>query len=95
VDGADFGDQQHVERDYGLGGAQHATTTVSDTGANSSKVWTFGASGVSQGLAVSYEERGPGGTALMHTDYAWTTDNVGNVYVVTVVNTLNPGVSQV
>ena len=77
------------------GATQHGSTTVSDLGANSSKVWTFGASGVSQGLATSYEERGPGGVALMHTDYTWTADALGNVYVGTVVNTRNPGSSQV
>ena len=30
----------------------------------------------------------------MHTDYTWSADN-GNVYVGSVVNTLNPGASQV
>jgi hypothetical protein len=52
----------------------HGSTAVSDLGANSSKVWTFGASGVSQGLATAYEERGPGGVAVMHTDYTWSAD---------------------
>ena len=33
--------------------------------------------------------------ALMHTDYTWTADAAGNVYVGTVVNTRNPGSSQV
>ena len=77
------------------GATQHGSTTVSDLGANSSKVWTFGTSGVSQGLATSYEERGPGSVALMHTDYTWTADALGNVYVGTLVNTRNPGSSQV
>jgi RHS repeat-associated protein len=72
------------------GASQHATWTVSDAGANSSKVWVF-----ASGLPASYEERGPGGTALMHTDYTWTTDAVGNPYVGTVVNTANPGANQV
>ena len=76
------------------GATQHGSTTVSDLGANSSKVWTFGTSGVSQGLATSYEERGAG-VALMHTDYTWTADALGNVYVGTVVNTRNPGSGQV
>ena len=37
---------------------------------------------------------GRGGVALAHTDYTWSADN-GNVYVGSVVNTLNPGASQV
>jgi RHS repeat-associated protein len=77
------------------GTTQHATVMVSDTGANSTKVWTFGTSGASNRLATSYEERGPGGTALLHTDYTWTTDSAGNVYVGTVLNTLNPGIGQI
>ena len=76
------------------GATQHGSTTVSDVGANSSKVWTFGTSGASLGLATSYEERGPGGVALVHTDYTWSADN-GNVYVGTVVKTRNPGTGQV
>src|SRR5205823_7646304 len=55
-----------------------------------SKVWTFDANG----RAATYEERGPGGAALLHTDYTWSTDN-GNVYVGSVVNTSNPGSGQV
>lgn len=73
----------------------HASATVSDLGANASKVWTFGSSGVSQGLATSYEERGPGGVAVLHKDYTWTTDNVGRAYVGTVVNTQYASSSQV
>jgi len=71
------------------GAMAHGSTTVSDLGANSSKVWTFG----STGLVTSYEERGPGSVALAHADYTWRTDN-GNVYVGTVVNTRNPGANQ-
>jgi YD repeat-containing protein len=78
-----------------MGANQHATWTVSDAGANSSKVWTFGTSGVAQGLATSYEERGPGGTALNHTDYTWDRDVLGVEYLQTVLNTLSPGASQV
>ena len=37
-------------------------------------------SGASLGLATS-QERGPGSVAVMHTDYTWTTDALGNVYV--------------
>jgi hypothetical protein len=77
------------------GASQHATWTIADSGANSSKVWTFGTSGVGQALPASYEERGPGGTALLHTDYTWTTDSVSNIYVGTVLNTQNPGASQI
>lgn len=74
----------------------HASATLSDLGAtpstvNSSKVWTFGGTG----RAASYEERGSDGVALVHTDYVWTTDRLGNPYVGTVVNTRNPGVAQV
>ncbi len=76
------------------GASQHATWTVSDVGANSSKVWRFGTSGVGQGLAASYEERGPGGTALNHTDYTWDRDALGVEYLQTVLNTLNPGASE-
>jgi hypothetical protein len=70
------------------GATMHGSTTLSDLGANASKVWTFGASGVSQGLATAYEERGPGGAATMHTDYTWTADALGNVYVGTVVSSI-------
>src|ERR1035437_9367820 len=69
----------------------HASAVLSDLGANASKVWTFGGTG----LATSYEERGPGGVAVAHADYVWTTDAAGKPYVGTVVNTRNPGVAQV
>ena len=82
----------NLSRDTGV--AAHTTGTVSDVGAGSSKVWGFGASGASAGLATSYEERG-GATALMHTDYSWTADSYGNLYVDTVTNTLSPGANQV
>jgi YD repeat-containing protein len=77
------------------GTSQHATWTVSDTGANSSKVWTIGTSGTAAGAVTSYEERGPGGTALIHKDYSWTTDNISNMYVNSVVTTEMPGANQV
>ena len=64
----------------------HTAATVEDVGANSSKVWTFAASGTTQGLATSYGERGPTGAALQRAVYGWSTDN-GNVYVSSVVNT--------
>ena len=67
------------------------------TTALSSKIWTFGASGAgaSQGLAVTYEEYGASGPALMHTDYTWTSDASGNLYVSEVKRTDQPGTSQV
>jgi YD repeat-containing protein len=70
------------------GAAMHGSTTLSDLGANSTKVWTFDSSA----RPTSYEERGPGGAALVRKDYTWNTEN-GNVYVGTVLNTINPGSS--
>ena len=70
-------------------GSSHTQTTLSDTGASTSKVWTFGTSGAGLGLASTYEERGS--QTLLHKDFTWTTDVAGNVYLGTVVTTLNPG----
>jgi YD repeat-containing protein len=70
----------------------HGSTTVADSGAGTQKVWTFQttAGPPFAGLATTYEEHGTSST-LLHKDYTWTQDAAGNVYLVTVANTLNPG----
>jgi len=69
----------------------HASTTVSDVGAGTSRVWTFRTdAGVFQGVAATYEERDSAGT-LLHKDYTWSQDGGGNVFTSSVVATLNPG----
>jgi YD repeat-containing protein len=57
-------------------------------------VWTFRTDvGAFGGYASAYEERDTSGAALLHKDYTWTQDGVGNVYVGTVTTTLNPNTS--
>jgi YD repeat-containing protein len=70
----------------------HGSTTVADVGAGTQKVWSFTttAGPPFAGLAATYEEHGTSST-LLHKDYTWAQDAAGNVYLVTVATTLNPG----
>jgi RHS repeat-associated protein len=70
----------------------HASATVTDAGANASKVWGFG----SNGSAASFEERGPavvGGASvtLLRKEYTWTQDAAGTPYIGSVLTKVNPG----
>jgi YD repeat-containing protein len=72
----------------------HASTSIADLGAGTSKVWTLGASaGPLVGLVSAYEEHGTTGTTLLHKDYTWTTDGAGNAYLGSALTTLDPGTS--
>ena len=81
------------------GAVWHGSTTLTDSGANTQKLWTFSTNGNSfPGLATAYEEHASSGTVLLHKDYTWITDNsggpqIGRPYVSTVVNKLNPNTS--
>ncbi len=65
----------------------HQTATLADVGAGTSKVWTFGTTG----LPASYEERETTSAVLFKKEYTWTTDGTGRSYVGSVLTTLNPG----
>lgn len=65
----------------------HTTATLADVGAGTSKVWTFG----STGLPVSYEERETTSVALLRKEYTWVNDSTGRPYVSEVITRLNPG----
>jgi len=71
----------------------HATATMADVGAGTQKVWTFSTTLPYAGLATSYEEHDNTNTALLHKDYSWGLDAIGNVFVSSVLTTLNPGAS--
>ena len=64
---------------------------MADVGAGTQKVWTFQtAAGPFAGLAATYEERGTSST-LLHKDYTWAQNAAGNVYVISVATTQDPG----
>jgi hypothetical protein len=72
----------------------HASTSIADVGAGTTKAWTLGGTaGPLGGLVTAYEERGTSGTALLHKDYTWTQDASGNAYLASVLTTLDPGTS--
>ena len=79
------GDTWSFVRDSGV--AYHGSASLADAGARSSKLWTFGGTG----LAASYEEQGPGAVRLMWKEYTWAGDGNGNVYVGSVVSKVKPG----
>jgi RHS repeat-associated protein len=70
----------------------HGSTTVADLGAGTQKIWTFTttAGPPFAGLAATYEEHGTSST-LLHKDYTWAQNAAGNVYVISVATTLDPG----
>jgi hypothetical protein len=77
--------------------SQHAWATLVDQGANTSKVWWFGTEvGSYRGLAWQYEERNEAvpGSPLLRKEYGWAATGNGNVYVSSVVTTLDPGTQQ-
>jgi YD repeat-containing protein len=67
---------------------------VADVGAGTQKVWSFTTTTGPPfaGLAATYEEHGTSST-LLHKDYTWAQDAAGNVYVVSVATTMDPGTS--
>jgi hypothetical protein len=72
----------------------HGSAVMADVGAGTQKAWTFQtATGPFTGLAIGYDERGTSGGSLMHKDYTWAQDSVGNVYLGTAATTLDPGTS--
>jgi RHS repeat-associated protein len=71
----------------------HGSAVMADVGAGTQKAWTFQtAAGPFTGLATGYDE-GTSGASLMHNDYTWVQDSVGNVYLGTAATTLDPGTS--
>jgi RHS repeat-associated protein len=87
--------------------ASPPTATVTDCGPSSAtncnapiayKVWGF----ATTGLPISYEEQGPGSTALNHTDYTWTSvpqgggePEPGGIYVSAVEATQYQGANKI
>jgi len=71
----------------------HASTTVADVGAGTSKVWGFLSTAPYVGFATSYEEHDSSNTVLLRKNYTWSTDASGNGFVSYALTTLNPGTS--
>jgi hypothetical protein len=71
--------------------AGHASTTVTDNGAGTSKVWSFGTTaGPFLGLVSTYQERGAS-AATLEKDYTWAQDPAGRPYIGSVTTTMDPG----
>ena len=71
--------------------AGHASTTVTDNGAGTSKVWTFTtAAGPFLALVSAYQEKGAS-AATIEKDYTWTQDPAGRPYIGSVTTTMDPG----
>ncbi|MBS1860014.1 MAG: RHS repeat protein, partial [Acidobacteria bacterium] len=80
-----IGDTWTFTRDGGV--AVHSSATLADAAVGSAKLWTFGGNS----LPASYEEQGAGGARLVRSEYTWTSDANGNVYVGSVVTKVKPG----
>jgi RHS repeat-associated protein/uncharacterized repeat protein (TIGR01451 family) len=71
--------------------AGHASTTVTDNGAGTSKVWNFvTVTGPFLGLVSEYQEKGAS-AATVEKDYTWIQDPLGRPYIGSVTTTMDPG----
>jgi RHS repeat-associated protein len=69
-------------------------TIIDDPGGVGEKYWSFGQSGVTQGLVTTYQGRSrPGPVTLQESDLTWTQDSLGNSYIGTSIQKMDPGQS--
>ena len=73
----------------------HQSTTLTDLGANTQKVYTpaVAVSGLSLVMPIAYEEHNSNGSVPLHKDYTWTQDGNGAAYMGSVKTTLDLGTS--
>jgi RHS repeat-associated protein len=79
----------------GCSGSQtyHATTTLADVGAGTSKIYTAGTPIAGYVVPTAYDEVNHDGSKNLHKDLGWILDGFGNVYMNSVTTTLSPGTS--
>ncbi|PWU10677.1 MAG: hypothetical protein C5B51_03885, partial [Terriglobia bacterium] len=82
--------QWSLVNENGAQPAIHQWMQVVDQGTNTSKIWSFAGSGTYMGLTTLYEERNGQNVDLLSKAFTWTQNSAANVYIGSVITTLDP-----